>query len=65
MSTRGLKRQSSRRIDEVTTKMAALGTARCLLRSFSRMKNVHKNKHVSLTCCSRTLCNGTQDAGVY
>eukprot|EP00066_Takifugu_rubripes_P005031 XP_003968819.1 PREDICTED: 28S ribosomal protein S22, mitochondrial [Takifugu rubripes] len=44
--------------------MAALGTARCLLRSFSRMKNVHKSKHVSLPCCTRTLCNGTQDTDI-
>lgn len=65
MSTRGLKRQSSCRIDEVTTKMAALGTARCLLRSLSRMKTVPKSKHVSLKCCTRTLCTGTQDTGVY
>ncbi|CAJ1066202.1 S ribosomal protein S22%2C mitochondrial [Xyrichtys novacula] len=41
--------------------MAALGTARCLLRSYSRVKNVPKSKQIFLNCTTRTLCSGTQD----
>ncbi|KAM9359822.1 small ribosomal subunit protein mS22 [Symphorus nematophorus] len=41
--------------------MAALGTARCLFRSYSRVKNVQKSKQVLVSCSVRTLCNGTQD----
>ncbi|XP_045929548.1 28S ribosomal protein S22, mitochondrial [Micropterus dolomieu] len=41
--------------------MAALGTTRCLFRSYSRVKNVQKSKQVLVRCGARTLCSGTQD----
>ncbi|XP_071327807.1 small ribosomal subunit protein mS22 [Trachinotus anak] len=41
--------------------MAALGTARCLFRSYSRVKNVQKSKQVLVQCSVRTLCSGTPD----
>ncbi|XP_074535728.1 small ribosomal subunit protein mS22 [Halichoeres trimaculatus] len=41
--------------------MAALGTARCMFRSFSRIKNVHKSKQMLVKCATRTLCSGAQD----
>nr|XP_046244433.1 28S ribosomal protein S22, mitochondrial [Scatophagus argus] len=41
--------------------MAALGTARCLLRSYSWVKNVQTNKQMLVRCSVRTLCSGTQD----
>ncbi|XP_034557803.1 28S ribosomal protein S22, mitochondrial [Notolabrus celidotus] len=41
--------------------MAALGTARCLFRSYSRVKNVQKSKQMLVKCGTRTLCSGTQD----
>ncbi|TKS81405.1 28S ribosomal protein S22, mitochondrial [Collichthys lucidus] len=42
--------------------MAALGTARCLFRSYSRVKNVQKSKQLLVKCSARTLCSGTQDS---
>ncbi|XP_071376197.1 small ribosomal subunit protein mS22 isoform X1 [Centroberyx affinis] len=42
--------------------MATLGAARCLLRSYSRVKNVESNKHMFIRCSRRTLCSGTQDS---
>ncbi|XP_044057208.1 28S ribosomal protein S22, mitochondrial [Siniperca chuatsi] len=44
--------------------MAALGTARCLFRSHSRVKNVQKSKHMLVRCSARMLCSGTQDNAV-
>ncbi|XP_075956317.1 small ribosomal subunit protein mS22 [Anarhichas minor] len=41
--------------------MAALGTARCLLRTYSRVKNVQKSRQMLARCGVRTLCSGTQD----
>ncbi|XP_030258197.1 small ribosomal subunit protein mS22 [Sparus aurata] len=41
--------------------MAALGTARCLFRSYSRAKNVQKSKQMLARCTTRTLCSATQD----
>ncbi|KAM9853004.1 small ribosomal subunit protein mS22 [Aulostomus maculatus] len=41
--------------------MAALGTARSLLRSLCRVKTVPKSKHALFRCNVRTLCDGTQD----
>ncbi|XP_018539630.1 28S ribosomal protein S22, mitochondrial [Lates calcarifer] len=41
--------------------MAALGSARCLLRSYSRVKNVQKSKQIVMRWSVRTLCSGTQD----
>ncbi|GAA6235147.1 28S ribosomal protein S22, mitochondrial [Lates japonicus] len=41
--------------------MAALGSARCLLRSYSRVKNAQKSKQIVMRCSVRTLCSGTQD----
>ncbi|XP_017277501.1 28S ribosomal protein S22, mitochondrial [Kryptolebias marmoratus] len=41
--------------------MAALGTARCLFRSFSWVKNVHRNKQTLVRCSVRTLCGETHD----
>ncbi|XP_034723027.1 28S ribosomal protein S22, mitochondrial [Etheostoma cragini] len=41
--------------------MAALGTARCLFRTYSRVKNVQKSKQILVRCSVRTLCSGTQD----
>ncbi|XP_026148449.1 small ribosomal subunit protein mS22 [Mastacembelus armatus] len=40
--------------------MAALGSARCLFRCYSRVKNVPRNKHMSVTCVVRTFCSETQ-----
>ncbi|XP_023280799.1 28S ribosomal protein S22, mitochondrial [Seriola lalandi dorsalis] len=44
--------------------MAALGTARCVFRSYSRVKNVQKSKQILVRCNVRTLCSGTQDNAV-
>ncbi|KAM6987962.1 small ribosomal subunit protein mS22 [Tautogolabrus adspersus] len=44
--------------------MAALGAARCLFRSYSRVKNVQKSKHMLVKCGARTLCSGTQDTAL-
>ncbi|XP_035536155.1 28S ribosomal protein S22, mitochondrial [Morone saxatilis] len=41
--------------------MAALGTARCLFRSYSRVKNVQKSKQVLVGCSVRTRCSDTQN----
>ncbi|XP_059188022.1 28S ribosomal protein S22, mitochondrial [Centropristis striata] len=41
--------------------MAALGTARCLFRTYSRVKNVQKSKQMLVRCSVRALCGGTQD----
>ncbi|XP_032368228.1 small ribosomal subunit protein mS22 [Etheostoma spectabile] len=41
--------------------MAALGTARCLFRTYSRVKNVQKSKQILVKFSGRTLCSGTQD----
>ncbi|XP_008301497.1 28S ribosomal protein S22, mitochondrial-like [Stegastes partitus] len=41
--------------------MAALGTARCLFRSYSRVKNVQRSKQVLMKCSVRTFCSETQD----
>ncbi|KAM3615934.1 uncharacterized protein V6R79_009896 [Siganus canaliculatus] len=41
--------------------MAALGTARCLFRSYTRVKNIHKSKQPFVKCSVRALCAGTQD----
>uniref|UniRef100_A0A3P8RKZ1 Mitochondrial ribosomal protein S22 n=1 Tax=Amphiprion percula TaxID=161767 RepID=A0A3P8RKZ1_AMPPE len=41
--------------------MAALGTARCLFRSYSRVKNVQKSKQILMKCSVRTFCSETQD----
>ncbi|KAJ4935214.1 hypothetical protein JOQ06_016750 [Pogonophryne albipinna] len=41
--------------------MAALGTARCLFRRYSWVKNVQKSKQMLVKCTARTLCSGTQD----
>ncbi|XP_041664469.1 28S ribosomal protein S22, mitochondrial [Cheilinus undulatus] len=41
--------------------MAALGTARCLFRSYSRVKNVEKSRQMLVKCGARTLCSGAQD----
>ncbi|KAK5868265.1 hypothetical protein PBY51_009295 [Eleginops maclovinus] len=41
--------------------MAALGTARCLFRTNSWVKNVQKSKQMLVRCTVRTLCSGTQD----
>uniref|UniRef100_A0A3Q3G077 Mitochondrial ribosomal protein S22 n=1 Tax=Labrus bergylta TaxID=56723 RepID=A0A3Q3G077_9LABR len=41
--------------------MAALGAARCLFRSHSRVKHVQKSKHMLVKCGARTLCSGTKD----
>ncbi|XP_021172537.2 28S ribosomal protein S22, mitochondrial isoform X2 [Fundulus heteroclitus] len=42
--------------------MAALGTARCLFRSFSRVKDVQRGKKTLLRCGVRTFCSETNDA---
>ncbi|XP_040902724.1 28S ribosomal protein S22, mitochondrial [Toxotes jaculatrix] len=44
--------------------MAALGTARCLFRSYSRVKNVQRSKEILIRCSVRALCSGTQDSAV-
>ncbi|XP_076591390.1 small ribosomal subunit protein mS22 [Chaetodon auriga] len=44
--------------------MAALGTARCLFRSYSRVKNVQRSKQMLVRCGVRTLCSGAQDNGL-
>ncbi|XP_049912977.1 28S ribosomal protein S22, mitochondrial [Epinephelus moara] len=44
--------------------MAALGTARCLFRTYSRVKNVQKSKQILFKCSVRTLCSGTQDTAL-
>ncbi|XP_056297048.1 28S ribosomal protein S22, mitochondrial [Pseudoliparis swirei] len=41
--------------------MAALGAARCLLRTCSRVKRVPKSKQPRVRCGVRTLCSGTRD----
>ncbi|XP_034404082.1 28S ribosomal protein S22, mitochondrial [Cyclopterus lumpus] len=41
--------------------MAALGTARRLLRTCSRVKNVQRGEQRSVRCGLRTLCSGTRD----
>ncbi|XP_041797165.1 28S ribosomal protein S22, mitochondrial [Chelmon rostratus] len=41
--------------------MAALGTARCLFRSYSRVKNVQKSQQMLVRCSVRTLCSGAQN----
>uniref|UniRef100_UPI0037E800D3 small ribosomal subunit protein mS22 n=1 Tax=Semicossyphus pulcher TaxID=241346 RepID=UPI0037E800D3 len=41
--------------------MAALGTARCLFRSYCRVKNVQKSKQMLVRCSARALCSGTPD----
>ncbi|XP_030600998.1 small ribosomal subunit protein mS22 [Archocentrus centrarchus] len=40
--------------------MAALGTARCLFRSYSRVKNVQRSKQMLMRCGVRTFCSETQ-----
>ncbi|XP_029923112.1 small ribosomal subunit protein mS22 [Myripristis murdjan] len=42
--------------------MAALGAVRCLLRSYSRVKNVERSAQVFVRCSRRTLCGGTHDS---
>ncbi|XP_035990820.1 28S ribosomal protein S22, mitochondrial isoform X1 [Fundulus heteroclitus] len=42
--------------------MAALGTARCLFRSFSRVKDVQRGKKTLLRCGVRTFCSETTSA---
>ncbi|XP_042342347.1 28S ribosomal protein S22, mitochondrial [Plectropomus leopardus] len=44
--------------------MAALGKARFLFRTYSRVKNVQKSQQISVKCSVRTLCSGTQDAAL-
>ncbi|XP_061638750.1 28S ribosomal protein S22, mitochondrial [Phyllopteryx taeniolatus] len=41
--------------------MAALGTARCLLRGCSWLQNVQRNKNLLDKCSTRTFCSDTQD----
>ncbi|XP_029028090.1 28S ribosomal protein S22, mitochondrial [Betta splendens] len=41
--------------------MAALGTARCLFRTYSRVKNGSKSKQTVVRCGTRAFCSGTQD----
>ncbi|KAF3693088.1 28S ribosomal protein S22, mitochondrial [Channa argus] len=41
--------------------MAALGVARCLSRSYSRVKNASKTKKLLSKCSVRTFCSGAQD----
>ncbi|XP_022048721.1 28S ribosomal protein S22, mitochondrial [Acanthochromis polyacanthus] len=41
--------------------MAALGTARCFFRSYSRVKNVQNSKQMLMKCSVRTFCSETQD----
>ncbi|XP_070685199.1 small ribosomal subunit protein mS22 [Pempheris klunzingeri] len=41
--------------------MAALRTARCLFRSYSRVKNVQKSKQMLARGSGRTLCGAAQD----
>ncbi|XP_047450210.1 28S ribosomal protein S22, mitochondrial [Mugil cephalus] len=40
--------------------MAALGTARCVFRSYSRVKDVQRSKQILTRCCARTFCSETQ-----
>ncbi|XP_075999742.1 small ribosomal subunit protein mS22 [Genypterus blacodes] len=42
--------------------MAALGTARCLFRSYSRVKTVQRSKQLFSRSNVRTLCSGTPDS---
>ncbi|XP_026219523.1 28S ribosomal protein S22, mitochondrial [Anabas testudineus] len=42
--------------------MAALGTARCLFRSYTCVKNVQKSKQLLVKCSVRTFCSGAQDS---
>uniref|UniRef100_A0A3Q2PXY8 Mitochondrial ribosomal protein S22 n=1 Tax=Fundulus heteroclitus TaxID=8078 RepID=A0A3Q2PXY8_FUNHE len=42
--------------------MAGLGTARCLFRSFSRVKDVQRGKKTLLRCGARTFCSETTSA---
>ncbi|KAL7400588.1 hypothetical protein ABVT39_014500 [Epinephelus coioides] len=44
--------------------MAALGTTRCLFRTYSRVKNVPKSEQILFKCSVRTLCSGTQDTAL-
>ncbi|XP_029301500.1 small ribosomal subunit protein mS22 isoform X2 [Cottoperca gobio] len=44
--------------------MAALGTARCLFRTYSRVKHVEKRNQMLVRCSVRTLCSGTQDSAL-
>ncbi|XP_068441296.1 small ribosomal subunit protein mS22 [Clinocottus analis] len=44
--------------------MAALGTARCLLRTCCRVKNVQKSKQLSVRCGVRTQCSGSRDSAL-
>ncbi|KAM4628195.1 small ribosomal subunit protein mS22 [Polymixia lowei] len=41
--------------------MAALGAARCLFRSYSRVNHVDKKTHILTKCSRRALCSGTPD----
>lgn len=50
---------------EVITKMAAVGTVRCLLQSFSRVKDVTKTKKTVLRCSVRTFCGETSEKGSF
>lgn len=59
-----LQGERSRRLDDVQTNMAALSTVRCLLRSYSRVKNAHTSKQLSVKCSVRTFCGGTEDNGM-
>ncbi|XP_028275952.1 small ribosomal subunit protein mS22 [Parambassis ranga] len=41
--------------------MAALGTARCLFRTYSRVKNVQRSKQILIKCNTRAFCSEAQD----
>ncbi|XP_037323317.2 28S ribosomal protein S22, mitochondrial [Pungitius pungitius] len=43
--------------------MAALGAARRLMRSYSRVKHAPRGGRVSVRCGARSLCSGTRDRG--
>ncbi|KAF6716879.1 28S ribosomal protein S22, mitochondrial [Oryzias melastigma] len=43
--------------------MAALGAVRCVFRSYSRVKNVQKNKQTLLKWSARTCCSETHGTG--
>ncbi|CAG6006933.1 small ribosomal subunit protein mS22 [Menidia menidia] len=44
-------------------KMAALGTGRCMIRCYSRMRNVQRSKQALVRCRVRTVCSDSQDNG--
>lgn len=56
-------RWSLSRADDVITNMAALGSARCLLRNCCRVKHVERSRQMVARAAVRTLCGGAPENG--